>query len=166
VFKKTKHIGQNILLLFPAIGKLVKEIELARFGYTLGTLLEAGLPLIDALSSLSDVTGFRRYQLFFDSLRKEVENGNSFQKSFSSYPHTKALIPVPIQQMIVAAEKSGNLSQTLLNIGNMFEEKSEITIKNLSVALEPILLIIVWVGVLGIALAVILPLYSLLGGLN
>jgi len=166
IFKKTKYIGQGILFVIPVIGKLVKEIEIARFGFILGTLLHAGLPLLDALDSLGEVTVFRKYQRFFDYLRKEIENGNSFQKSFSVYPNMKKLIPVPIQQMIVAAEQSGNLPETLINIGNIYEEKTEITTKNLSVTLEPILLVIVWIGVAGIALAVILPLYSILGGLN
>jgi len=166
IFKKTKHIGQDFLFLFPAIGKLVKEIEIARFGYMLGTLLNAGLSLTDSLNSLSEVTGIRRYQMFFDYIRKEIEEGNSFKKSFSTFPHTKKLIPVPIQQMIVAGEQSGNLAEILSTIGSIFEEKTEITTKNLSVILEPILLVIVWIGVAGIALAVILPLYSLLGGLN
>lgn len=166
IFRKTKHIGQDLLFLFPAIGKLVKEIEIARFGYMLGTLLNAGLSLTDALDSLSEVTGIRRYQMLFDHLRKEIEEGNSFQKSFSTFSRIKRLIPVPIQQMIVAGEQSGNLSGTLTTIGSIFEEKTEITTKNLSVILEPILLVIVWIGVAGIALAVILPLYSLLGGLT
>lgn len=75
----------------------------------------------------------------------------------------RRLIPVPIQQMIFAAERSGNLSVSLRHIGETFEVKAETTTKNLSVMIEPILLVIVWGGVVTVAFAVILPVYSLLG---
>jgi hypothetical protein len=58
------------------------------------------------------------------------------------------------------------LPGTFLAIGENFEEKIDNTTKNLSVILEPILLVIVWLGVVAVALAVILPIYSLIGGLN
>ena len=54
----------------------------------------------------------------------------------------------------------------LKNIGEVYENKSVNTIKNLTTALEPILLIFVWFGVMAVALSVILPIYSLIGGLN
>ena len=68
--------------------------------------------------------------------------------------------------MIVAAEQSGTLSKTLLKVGETFEDRAETTTKNLSVMIEPILLAVVWLGVVGVALAVILPVYSIIGGLN
>ena len=68
--------------------------------------------------------------------------------------------------MIIVGEQSGNLSGVLKNIGEVFEKKSDNTIKNLTVALEPILLIFVWFGVLAVALSVILPIYGLIGGMN
>jgi type II secretory pathway component PulF len=66
----------------------------------------------------------------------------------------------------VAGEQSGNLSGVLLKIGENFEEKADTTTKNLTIILEPILLVIVWVGVVAVALAVILPIYGLVGNLN
>ncbi|HLD81814.1 MAG TPA: type II secretion system F family protein, partial [Patescibacteria group bacterium] len=75
-------------------------------------------------------------------------------------------IPISIQHLIAAGEQSGNLSQTLKHTGQQYEEKIELTTKNLTVLLEPLLLVIVWLGVVAVALAVILPIYSLIGGLN
>jgi hypothetical protein len=68
--------------------------------------------------------------------------------------------------MIVAAEQSGTLAETLLRIGQSFEERTQNATKNLAVILEPILLVIVWIGVMAVALAVILPIYSLIGSLE
>ena len=165
-YSKTKHIGQSFLFSLPVIKKLIQEIELARFGYILGSLLEAGLPVVDALESLESATTFRSYKKFYKYLQNSVEVGNSFKKSFAGYKNVKRLIPTPIQQMIISGEQSGRFSEVLLKTGENFEVKTENTTKNLTVLLEPILLIVVWVGVVAVALAVILPIYSLIGGIN
>jgi len=164
VFPKTKFIGQELLFSFPGISELVGQVELARFGFMLGNLLSAGLPIVTAFDSLIDVTTFKSYRKLYKFLRDRVEEGNSFAKSFAAYEGINRLIPPSIQQMVVAAEQSGFLADTLLKIGERFEEKTDVTTKNLSTILEPILLVIVWFGVAGVALAVILPIYSLIGG--
>jgi len=165
-FKKTKIIGQFILFHMPGVKRLMKEVEIARFGYLLGTLLQAGLPITVALDSLASATDFINYRNLYKHISASVDEGNSIQKSFASFKNTSKLIPSPIQQLIIAGEQSGNLSKTLLKVGEMFEEKSDTTTKNLTIILEPILLVIVWVGVVAVALAVILPIYGLVGGLN
>jgi len=164
LFSKTKFIGQFILFSSPGIKGLIKEVEVARFGYLLGTLLEAGLPITHALDSLASATEITQYQKLYLHLRDSVEDGNSIQKSFVSFRNANHLIPAPIQQLIVAGEQSGSLPGTLLKIGQKFETKADISTKNLTVILEPILLVIVWLGVVAVALAVILPIYSLIGG--
>jgi len=166
IFKKTKFIGEAILLAIPIIKKLVKQVELARFGFILGTLLKAGLPVLQAINSLEQSTTIRTYKKFYRYLQDSVEEGNSFQKSFSVYKQTNKLMPSSMEQMIIAGEKSGRLAETLIKVGQAYEEKTETTTKNLTVILEPILLIIIWLGVVAVALAVILPIYSLIGGLN
>lgn len=166
IFKKTKFIGEAILFAFPAVKQLVQQVELSRFGYVLGNLLDAGLPILEALDSLRESTGSRLYHKFYAYLRDSIDEGNSFQQSFGLYQQADKLIPVSIQQMIVAGEHSGHLAQTLIKIGEIFEDKIDVTAKNLTVILEPILLVIVWFGVLAVALAVILPIYGLIGGLN
>lgn len=162
---RTKIIGQTILFSLPGIKKLIQEVELARFGYLLGTLLRAGIPVTQAIHSLTEATFFPHYKHFYEHLERSIEEGNSFQKSFAAYPHLNRLIPTPFQQLIVTGERSGNLPEMLLSMSETFENKTELTTKNLTVILEPILLVIVWLGVVSVALAVILPIYSLIGNL-
>lgn len=165
-FKPTKFIGEFILFHFPGVKDLLREVELARFGYLLGTLLNAGLPVTQALESLENATVFRRYKKFYQQLRLNIADGNSFQTSFENIKKIKHLIPSPVQQLIVAGEQSGSLAETLLRVSTSYEQKTENTTKNLSVILEPIMLVIVWLGVVSVALAVILPIYNLIGGLT
>ncbi len=163
---KTKRIGQAMLFALPGVKRLIQEVEISRFGYLLGTLLSAGVPVLQSISSLADATASPYYRAFYESLAKSIEEGNSFQKSFASYRKLDRLIPNPIQQLIVSGERSGNLPKVLLEISQDYEDKSETTTKDLSTILEPILLVVVWLGVVSVALAVIMPIYSLVGNLN
>lgn len=166
IFKKTNFLGQAILFAIPPVARLFTELELSRFGSLLGNLLEAGLPILDSLDSLANSSTFYRYKKLYAHLHDRISEGNSFGKSFELYKNTGKLIPVPIQQLVITSEQSGNLPATFKKIGEMYETKTETTAKNITILLEPILLVIVWLGVVAVALAVILPLYSLIGNLN
>ena len=124
------------------------------------------MPIVEAMNSLSDSATVLNYKNFYHHLAVSVNQGNSFQKSFATYRKCNLLIPRTIQQMIVVSEQSGSMSQTFIRIGQMYEEKADLSTKNLATILEPVLLVIVWFGVLIIALAVILPIYGLIGGMD
>jgi type II secretory pathway component PulF len=163
---KTKFIGEAIVFSIPGIKTLLMEVEVARFGYLLGTLLEAGLPVTKAIDSLTGASEVIRYKKFYQHLHDAIDMGNSFEKSFALYKDIDKLVPQPIQQLIISGEQSGNLNKTLIKVGQVLEAKSDTTTKNLTIIMEPILLVIVWAGVVSVAFAVILPIYSLVGGLN
>ena len=164
--EKTKFMGETFLYSIPGINTLMMEVEVARFGYLLGTLLDAGLPITKAIDSLIGASDSIRYKKFYTHLKDSIDMGNSFQKSFVAYKKMDKLIPQPMQQLVFSGEQSGNLNKTLLKIGQVLEEKSDTTTKNLTIIMEPILLVIVWAGVVAVAFAVILPIYSLVGGIN
>ena len=164
--EKTKFMGEAVIFAIPGVKTLLMEVEVARFGYLLGTLLEAGLPVTKAIDSLAAASEVIRYKKFYIALKDSVEAGNSFEKSFLAYKNVDSLIPPPVQQLIISGEQSGNLNKTLIKVGQVLEAKSDTTTKNLTIIMEPILLVIVWAGVVSVAFAVILPIYSLVGGLN
>lgn len=165
-FRPTKFLGQWFLFQLPGIKKLLQELELSRFGYLLGTLLEAGIPITIAVDSLVQATSFPAYRKLYKHLQTHLEEGDSVQKSLSSFRHSTRYIPAPVQGMIAAGEQSGTIAVALLRLGQNFSTKTEATAKNLTTLLEPILLLIVWCGVMGVALAVFLPIYNLIGGLD
>jgi type II secretory pathway component PulF len=165
-YPRTKFIGQKILFRIPVINKLLLELEMSRFGYLLGTLLEAGIPITASLNSLVQATTFYDYRKLYTHLQTQIDEGSNFQKSLSSFSASARFIPMPVQGMISAGEQSGTIAKTLLHIGENFSAKTETTAKNLTTLLEPMLLIIVWFGVMGVSLAVFLPIYNLIGGLG
>lgn len=162
----TKHIGKRLLLHVPGIGRLMREVEIAQFGYLLGTLLNAGLPVTQAVNLLAGASSLPQYQKFYQHLTTSLGDGYSFRQTLERYKKSGKLIPLPVQQMVLAGERSGSLPEVLLTIGRTYEQKSDITTQNLEAIIEPILLVIVWGGVMLVAVAVVVPIYSLVGGLN
>ncbi len=163
---KTKHIGQRMLFAAPGIGRLMSEVEIAQFGYLLGTLLDAGLPVTKTLELMAGATSSRRHQRLYKYIGQSLADGFSFQDSLKRYKGSEKLIPSAVQQMIIAGESSGSLPEVLKTIGRTYEEKADITTNNLESIIEPVLLVLVAGGVMLVAVAVILPIYSLVGGLN
>ncbi len=161
-----KRIGRQVVFRLPGIGRLLGEVELARFGYLLGSLLSAGISITESLRLLRGATTQPSYQAFYDHLAHSFDEGYNFRVIFSKKHATTKLIPGPVQQMIIAGEYSGTMADTLKNIGLMYEEKANVTAGNLETLLEPLLLVFVWIGVLAVAIGVILPIYSLVGNLN
>lgn len=163
---RTRFIGQRILFSLPGISPLLRQVEVAQFGYLLGTLLEAGLSVTKAIDLLAGATNAPEYQKFYRYLAQSLEDGQSFQQSLQGYQKASKLLPPSVQQMIIAGERSGSLSQVLLTIGRTYEQKSDVTTQNLEAVIEPILLVVVWIGVMAVAVAIIVPIYGLLGGLE
>jgi type II secretory pathway component PulF len=166
IFPRTKFIGQKILFSIPGIRRLIQEVEMARMGFVFGILLEAGVPIVEAIRAVGNSTTMNNYRKFYFFLADRIEEGNFFHESFDLYPGSRHIIPSSVMQIIAAGEKSGKLSQSLMRIGDIYEEKTENTTKYLATLLEPLLLVFVWLGVVFVALAVILPIYSLVGGFN
>lgn len=162
----TKDIGKRLLLMLPGVGRLIREVEIAQFGYLLGTLINAGLSVTQALRMLADTSTTPPYRKFYRYLADSIDNGHTFKESLTSYKRSHRLLPPSVQQMIMAGERSGSLPEVLSTVGKTYEEKSDTTTRNLETIIEPLLLVIVAGGVLIVAIAVILPIYSLIGGLN
>ena len=164
-YHRTKYLGRELLVRLPGIGRLLTEVELARFGYLLGTLLEAGVPIVHAFDSLTKAAGLPRYQKLYRSLGNTIADGQSMEKSIRAFPAIDRTVPTSVQFMLFAGERSGTLATTLLKIGRIYDNKSATSAKDIMILLEPILLVVIWLGVVGVALAVIVPLYSLIGSM-
>ncbi len=166
VHPQGRRLGEALLFNMPGVHTLIVEVELARLGYILGGLLRAGVPILEALDSLTEAAQWQRYKALYIHVRGRIEAGDPFLQSFSQYPGVGRLIPSTIQQLLATGANSGTLSSVLLKVGAVYEEKSDASTKNLSVILEPVLLVIVWLAVVMVALGVILHIYSIIGGVN
>lgn len=165
-YTRFRAVSQWLVFHTPGIGSLARESTIAQFGVILGGLLRAGVPLVEALSSLAEVTHTVAYKNFYRKMLEHVSAGDSFSKSFKALPETNRLFPVSVQQLIVTGERSGSLADVLMKISDMYDKKASETAEKLPVILEPLLLIIIAGIVAGIAFAIIVPIYKVVGNIG
>ncbi|MDD5041084.1 MAG: type II secretion system F family protein [Candidatus Peribacteraceae bacterium] len=165
-YTRFRVVSQWIVFHTPGIGSLAREATIAQFGVILGGLLRAGVPLVEALSSLVEVTHIVSYKNFYRQMLEHVNAGDSFSKSFAALPESNRLLPVSVQQLIVTGERSGALADVLMKIADMYDKKASETAEKLPVILEPLLLIIIACIVGGIAFAIIVPIYKVVGNIG
>lgn len=166
VIPRTRFIGQFVLLRIPGIGRLLIDSETGRIGYLLGTLLGAGVELIESVRSVANASTFASFSRFFNHLADRLEEGDTFEQAFHSFRNARKVLSVPMQQLIVTAEHSGTVPEAFVSIGELYQFKADVASRNLTVILEPLLLLLMGAGVLFLALAVVLPIYSLVGGIG
>lgn len=162
-FSKTKWIGQNILFTFGPTKKVLSQLEFARMGFLMNGLLASGFSQVDSFKILSETTTLHFYSKFYNDVGLQIEEGNSFTSIFASHRKAKKLFPVFIRQALCTAEKSGGVQEAFNHISNTFESEHQDTVNNFSTAFEPVLLFVVWIFVALLAIAVVLPIYSLVG---
>ncbi len=165
-FTPLKVPVQWVLFRIPGIGALLRDATIARFGVILGGLLQAGVPVLDAVQSLVQVTSILVYKKFYAKLREHITVGDSFAKTFASIKGSEKLLPPSVQQLVITGEKSGALSMIMLKIADIYDKKASETAQKLPVILEPILLLGIGVLVGTIAIAIIVPIYSIVGNVG
>lgn len=144
-------------LRIPLIGKLIKKIYMTRFCRTTGTLVAAGLPILNIISTTAEVMGNRVFRNALQEVSKDVESGITLSVALKD----QKIFPAMIYHLISVGEKSGKLDYILLSMANFFDREIETTTANLANLVEPILIIIVGTGVGLVVASVIMPIYSL-----
>lgn len=165
-YTRLRGPAQQLIFRFPGIGTMAKSATIARFGVILGSLLRAGVPLVESIRSMADVTDTVYYQRFYYRLANALEEGDSFATGFEKLKESRSLIPVSVQQLIITGERSGKMAEMLLRVADIYEKKAEEAAARLPVVLEPMLLIFLG-GLVGtIAFAIIVPIYSIVGSVG
>lgn len=157
---------QQFIFHIPGIGTMARSATIARFGVILGSLLKAGVPLVESISSMAQVTDTVYYRYFYVRLASEIEAGQSFAAAFAALKESKKLLPASVQQLIITGERSGRISDMLMRVAEIYERKAEDAAQRLPVILEPMLLLFIG-GLVGtIAFAIIVPIYSIVGSVG
>ncbi|OIP80466.1 hypothetical protein COW94_04560 [Candidatus Peregrinibacteria bacterium CG22_combo_CG10-13_8_21_14_all_44_10] len=156
--KHLKNIRDQILLKLPIFGKLIKYINLARFSRIFNSLLQAGVPITKSLQITEQMITSKPYKKVITQAAQMIEKGGRIGESFSGH---EKIFPVLTTRMLFVGEKTGSLESTTDHLASMYEQNVDHMTKNLSVLLEPILLIFMGMLVGGVAISVILPIYQL-----
>ena len=143
----------------PLIGNITQKIYMARFTRTLGTLLSGGISILEALKITSTTVGNSIYEESIGEIAKKVETGSLIATALKK----DNLYPVMVYQMIEVGEKTGTADEILIRLAKFYENEADHLITGLSALIEPIIMVVIGVGVAIIVSAVIVPIYSLVG---
>ncbi len=165
-FTPLRAVAQWLMFHIPGIGSLARQATIARFGVIMGGLMQAGVPLVEALRSLVEVTPIVSYKRFYARLLERILLGDSFAKSFTEIHGSQKLLPISVQQLVMTGEKAGSLSKILMKIADIYEKKANETAQRLPVILEPMILLFIGALVATIAMAIIVPIYSIVGNVG
>lgn len=159
-FGKTEEGRRKIdsfKLSLPILGNIQKQSILAEMTRTLGLLVSTGISIIEALNIVSEGTGNVIFEADLKAVAKEVEKGLPIAVSIAAYEEFPPIIP----QMISVGEETGKLDEVLKKLSRYFEAESEEMVKGLTTAIEPLIMIVLGVGVGFLIIAVVLPIYNL-----
>ncbi len=144
-------------LRLPIFGVLFQYIYLMRFSRSLSTLLKGGVTITKSLKIVADVIGNIVYQELILETLESINDGNSFATVFESSKYMPKMVP----QMIAVGEKTGKISLVLDQINGFYSRESSNMLDNLSKLMEPMIMIIMGLGVGVMVAAVLLPMYNL-----
>lgn len=148
----------RLSLRIPVFGGLFKTIYQARFADTLSTLVRGGISIIEAMQITADVVGNTVYRSLIMRIAEEVKAGNTIESVVKSYDQFSPLVV----QMIAVGERSGKLEEILTKLAVFMENEVDRMVKGLVPLLEPILIVILGVGVGLLVASIILPIYSVI----
>jgi len=155
--KAGRQIIDTYVLRLPIIGKLKTMVILTEMTRTLSLLVQSGISIIEALEIVAGTAGNVLFAKSIKTAAKEVEKGLPLAAAIGKYEH----FPPLVSQMIAVGEETGKVDEVLMNVSRYFESESEQAIKGLTTAIEPLMMIMLGIGVGFLVIAIVLPIYNL-----
>lgn len=159
-FKKTKvgvQIFDKVAIKLPVFGPLQKKVILVEFARTTGILIGAGVPILETLSIVGRAVDNYYFKESVNKITSRVEKGASIGDAIGS----ETIFPQIVSQMVNVGEATGKLDDILGKLSRFFEVEVEQSTKTLTTSLEPLIMVVLGVGVLFIVWSIITPIYGL-----
>ncbi len=155
---KFKRFMHNTNLHLPIAGPIIKKINLARFTLTLSSLLESSIPIIEAVKITGDVLGNVIYKEKLYATSEDLKKGDQLSGILARSPK---IFPPMVTEMVMVGEETGQSEHMLGELAEYYGNEVDATMKNFSTIIEPVIILLLGLGVAGIAVSVIMPMYSL-----
>ena len=147
----------KLKLKFPIVRKMLRALYITRSLQTLGELVNAGVPMVNALEVTGNISGNRNYLALWSNVSDGVKEGRRINEVLDG---TK-LLPMPVVQMIAAGEESGKLGDVLEEISEYYDRVLRDAVKTFTSLLEPAMIVCMGAVVGFIAMAIILPIFKM-----
>jgi type IV pilus assembly protein PilC len=141
----------------PIFGQLVHKVSLARLSHTLGSLIQAGVPILESLDIVSETAGNQVVGNVLIEAKNGVREGRALADTLRDH---EEVIPPLVTQMVEVGEQTGALDAMLHKVGEFYDGEVEITVNNLTSMLEPIMTVFMGAGVGIMVISMYLPMFS------
>lgn len=160
IFKRNRRLLVRALYSLPLISRLAKEIDVTRFTRSLFLLLTAGIPITTALELSEEVVTRKDVGAAITHAKEVVSSGKKLSEGFKD---SKNIFPSIMIKITEAGEKSGSLDKAMQDASDFLDYQVTGTLKTVTALIEPLMLVVVGVMIGGMMLAIIAPIYGLVG---
>ena len=155
--KKMQAVMDRTMLKLPIFGPLIEKAAIARWTRTLSTMFAAGVPLVEALTSVAGAAGNHVFYEATQKIRAEVSTGTSLTVAMQN----SGIFPNMVQQMVSIGEESGALDSMLSKVADFFEREVDDAVDSLSSLMEPIIMVVLGTLIGGMVIAMYLPIFKM-----
>lgn len=160
LYKKiaVKRAVHRASLKLPIFGEVIKKINLASFTLTLSSLLDSTIPIIEAVKITASVQTNLIYRESLIKVAENLKTGTTLSQNLAPYSN---IFPPMVTEMVMVGEEAGKMNDMLKELSEYYANEVDSMMKNFSTIIEPVIIIIMGLMVAAIAVAVIMPMYSL-----
>lgn len=146
-----------VKIKFPIIGGIFQKIYLARFARNLSTLVIGGIPIMKALQIVAEVINNTIYREIILETVTKIQGGKSISEGLAGHPE----FPTIVTQMVSVGEQTAQLDDIMAKLANFYEKEVDSNVSTLTTLLEPIVMIILGIGVGILVAGILLPIYNM-----
>jgi type IV pilus assembly protein PilC len=150
-------VMDRLILRLPIFGPVVRKATIARWTRTLSTMFAAGVPLVEALTSVGGAAGNHIYKIATQQIQNEVSTGSSLTVAMQN----AEVFPSMVIQMVSIGEESGQLDSMLGKVADFFEGEVDDAVDALSSLMEPMIMVVLGTLIGGMIVAMYLPIFKL-----
>jgi type IV pilus assembly protein PilC len=161
-FKMGRFVLDSIKLKLPVMGPLTNRVSVTRWTRTLGTLISAGVPILDAITVTRETAGNEVFANMLNNVHNSIRQGDTFAGPLRQ----SKTVDLIVSNMVAVGEETGDLDKMLLKVADNFDEQVDVLVASLMSMLEPIMIIVLGGIVMLIVLAVFLPMIQVITSLG
>ena len=161
-FRFGRFVVDTVKLKLPVIGQLSSKVAVTRWTRTLGTLISAGVPILDAINVTRETAGNEVFANMLGNVHNSIRQGDTFAGPLRQ----SKTVDLIVSNMVAVGEETGDLDKMLLKVADNYDEQVDVLVASLMSLLEPVMIIILGLIVMTIVLSIFLPMITIITNLN
>jgi type IV pilus assembly protein PilC len=161
-FRPGRLVLDTIRLKLPVLGQLSAKIAVTRWTRTLGTLIGAGVPILDAINVTRETAGNEVFANMLGNVHNSIRQGDTFAGPLRQ----SKTVDLIVSNMVAVGEETGDLDKMLLKVADNYDEQVDVLVASLMSLLEPIMILVLGGVVMVIVLSIFLPMITIITNLS